>query len=133
MSVLLSVTVLQFIFKLLFLLAVAAIVCPNKCYLLTQNKAELDKTGKWDKSRVRPNGEAGETGCQALNRVRRNFLQTFCRVNACAESQHYRRVDVTIEPLPRCKGGPTACCAPRTYDLLFISLHDKETASFVSA
>jgi hypothetical protein len=36
MSVLLSVTVLQFIFKLLFfLLAVAAIVCPNKCYLLT--------------------------------------------------------------------------------------------------
>jgi hypothetical protein len=42
MSVLLSVTVLQFIFKLLFfLLAVAAIACPNKCYLLTYllNKA----------------------------------------------------------------------------------------------
>jgi hypothetical protein len=36
MSVLLSVTVLRFIFKLLFfLLVVAAIVCPNKCYLLT--------------------------------------------------------------------------------------------------
>jgi hypothetical protein len=36
MSVLLFVTVSQFIFKLLFfLLVVAAIVCPNKCYLLT--------------------------------------------------------------------------------------------------
>jgi hypothetical protein len=36
MSILLFVTVSQFIFKLLFfLLAVAAIVCPNKCYLLT--------------------------------------------------------------------------------------------------
>jgi hypothetical protein len=103
-------------------------------------KTESDQAGSQDKRRAKPNrkpgqrrsqtkrgvmanGDPGQTGRQALCRVRRTFLQNFCRVESCAESQHYQRVDVTIDPtrytstarLLRCKGHlanvrPAAVC-----------------------
>jgi hypothetical protein len=86
----------------------------------SQLKAESDQTGSQDKRGPKTNGTPSSKPSPA------NFLQNFCRVKTCAESRHYRRIDMDIDPtrytptarLLRCKGHPTACCARRTYDLL---------------